>query len=95
MDGVDGLDKAASGTRDRAADSVDGVDEPLNQKEKGFVYIYDLPPGMSAWRDPFVPERASDLMIFEALYRSEYRTLDPEKAALFVLPVPTIATQQG
>ena len=84
-----GDDKAVTRTQDQAAD---GVDAPHGGS---FVYIYELPPGLTAWRDPFVPERASDLMIFEALYRSKYRTLDPGKAALFVLPVPTIATQQG
>ena len=89
-------DKAVTRTRDHAADGVDGVDdEPQGHQDGGFVYIYDLPPGLTAWRDPIVPERCSDLLIFEALYRSRYRTLDPGKAALVVLPVPTIAAQQG
>ena len=63
----------------------------------GFVYIYDLPPGLTVWRQNYqTTSRDTAMDVIEALLSSHYRTLDPIKAALFFLPIaPQTSIQSG
>lgn len=77
--------------------SIDFGKLATGHNNSGFVYIYDLPPGLNVWRQNYQDtNRDSAVDIIEALLVSPYRTLDASKASLFFLPVaPQTSVQSG
>jgi hypothetical protein len=63
----------------------------------GFIFVYELPPGLNVWRQNYQDTNRDTAMdVIEALLVSPYRTLNASEASLFFLPLaPQTSIQSG
>ena len=67
----------------------------VHENDDGFIYVYELPPGLNAWRSRNFMDRNSAISLYEYILRSRYRTKNPHQATLFWMPVTVISAVWG